>query len=225
MDGMCGRYKLATDWTEIVRVFRLDVAEPLDVVPRYNVAPTKRMPVVLLHEGKRTARTMHWGLLSPWSTFRDAARTINARAETVAGSRTFGAAFRERRALVPTTGFYEWPKVDGRKVPTLLRPRAGLSAFAGLWQTWWDPKYQMHVDTYTIVTCGPNATVAPIHDRMPVFLPEDAWDAWLSPDTPLDALPALLRPCADDALEVFEVGEGVNRIANDGPELAEPVAR
>ncbi|MFZ5477241.1 MAG: SOS response-associated peptidase [Myxococcota bacterium] len=220
---MCGRYKLDTDWTEIVRVHELDLCEPLDVVPRWNVAPTKRMPVVCVDGGRRVARMMHWGLLSPWSKFREAARTINARAETVATSRTFAAAFRERRALVPNTGFYEWRRDGDAKLPMLLRPRHGPLAFAGLWQSWWDPKYEKHVDTYTILTCPPNGTVAPIHDRMPVILPRDAWAAWLAGDTAPDVLLALLRPCADDVLEAVRVSDAVNSIANDGPELARPL--
>lgn len=220
---MAGRYKLDSDWTEIVRVYHLDLGEPLEVVPRFNVAPTMRMPVVMLEDGRRIARWMHWGLLSPWSKFREAARTINARCETVHESRTFAAAFRERRALVPATGFYEWRKDGDRKVPTLLRPRAGHMAFAGLWQRWWDPKLEKDVDTFTIVTCPPNAVVSPIHDRMPVILPESAWARWLSPSTTGEEARALLVPCDDEVLEAVEVGDAVNKIGNEGPELARPV--
>ena len=213
---MAGRYRLETDWTEIVRVFELDLVSPLDVAPQLNAAPTMRMPVVLMADARRTARIMHWGLLSPWSKFREAARTINARCETVHESRTFAAAFRERRALVPADGFYEWRKDGGGKTPVLLRHPGGPLAFAGLWQRWWDPKLLKDVDTFTIVTCPPNATVSPVHDRMPVILPPDAWAKWLSVDTGPEEARALLVPAAENVLAVENVVLDLSRPGRQG---------
>lgn len=221
---MCGRYKLDLDWTDIVRLYRLDPGDPLDFVPRYNVAPTQRMPVILADGGRRVARWMHWGFLAPWSARKEAGRTINARAETVATSRMYRAAFARRRALVPATGFYEWRRLPDRKVPTLIRPAdGGPMALAGIWQAWRDPESGAWMDTYAILTCAPNAKVAAVHDRMPVVLPAERWDRWLDPETdPALAEQALVAP-PEDALELVEVSERVNSVRNDDPEVGRPV--
>lgn len=220
---MCGRYKLDLDWTEIVRLYRLDDGDPLEFFPRYNVAPTQRMPVIVAPDGHRVARWMHWGLLSPWSKWSEAGRTINARAETVAESRTWRGPFRDRRALVPATGFYEWRREGDRKVPQLLLPRAGHMGMAGLWQAWRDPKDGAWIETFAVITCAAGPAVAPIHDRMPVILPEAAWDRWLDPDANPERLHELLVPAPDDTLAVVEVSPLVNNVRNESPECARPV--
>lgn len=224
---MCGRYKLDLDWTEIVRLYRLDPDATFDAyTPRYNVAPTQRMPILVGAQDatglRRLVRPAHWGLLAPWSARKDAARAINARSETVVSSRMFADAFRRRRCLVPNTGFYEWRKEGTHKVPTLLRPRdARALAFAGLWQAWQDPATGERFDTYTVLTCGPNALLAPIHDRMPVTLPEEAWDTWLA--GPAADAEAWMRPADEGVFEARVVGPRVGNVRNDDPACAEPV--
>lgn len=215
---MCGRYKLDLDWSEIVRLYVLDDDDPLDFVPRYNVAPTQRMPVILDDGDHRVARWMHWGLLPPWAAWKDAARAINARAETVASLRTFAGPFRKRRALIPATGFYEWQRLGTTKAPFLFRPTEGVMAFAGLWQPWQDPADGHWVDTFTVITCPANGVVAPVHDRMPVVLPRAAWDRWLAPETSPEVLQGLLVPLADAALEGVPVSPAVGNVKNDSPE-------
>jgi putative SOS response-associated peptidase YedK len=131
-----------------------------------------------------------------------------------------------RRCLVPADEFYEWQvRVDGdgrrHKVPHLIRHRDGSPlAFAGLWEVWRGDPGGGPLRSCVIITTTPNELLAPLHDRMPVVLPPDAWDTWL--DRSNDDAGALGRflvaaPASD--FEAYPVGNPVNNVANEGAEL------
>jgi putative SOS response-associated peptidase YedK len=72
------------------------------------------------------------------------------------------------------------------------------------------------------VTTAANEVVAPLHDRMPVVLPEDAWGGWLDPaELDVSGARALLVPAPAGLLERHAVSSAVNSARNDGPELVE----
>lgn len=223
---MCGRYRLDIDWTDIVRLYNLTWDGQVPIPYRYNVAPTDRMPIVVVRDGARRLQLARWGLLAPWATHpRDGAKCINAKSETAATTASFKVPMVKRRCLVPTTGFYEWRKGPGKtKTPLWIRPReGGVLTVAGLWQPWRHPETGEWLDSYTILTTGANALVAPIHDRMPVVLPPDAWDRWLDPQTPMDTLTAMLRPAPEGLLEAVEVSAAIGNVANDTAEAGRAV--
>ncbi len=90
-------------------------------------------------------------------------RLINARAETLSQKPSFRRPFRFQRCLVPASGFYEWVREDGRKVPYFIPCKDGeLFGFAGLWDEWRDPYSGEELHMYTIITTQPNELVAPI---------------------------------------------------------------
>jgi putative SOS response-associated peptidase YedK len=116
--------------------------------------------------------------------------------------------------------------VGKQKVPTYIHRADGRPlALAGLWTEWTDPASGELLTTHTVITCAPNATMAPIHNRMPVVLDGAGLDAWLDPgvEQSADVLP-LLVPCADDLLSAYPVSTLVNSARNDGPELIQPLA-
>ena len=95
-------------------------------------------------------------------------------------------------------------------------------AFAGLWDTWRDLRGDI-VESCTIITTEANELLQPIHDRMPVILPEDVEPLWL--DNGIQdgaALVSLLAPYPSEAMRTYEVSTLVNSAANDGPELIAP---
>ena len=69
----------------------------------------------------------------------------------------------------------------------------------------------------------PNQTVEPIHDRMPVILPDNRVDDWLFRGHQSAALADLLRPAPEDLLVPTPVSTRVNSVKNDGPACLEPV--
>jgi putative SOS response-associated peptidase YedK len=126
---------------------------------------------------------------------------------------------RRRRCLVPADGFYEWKREGIGKRPYFVRARDGRPfAFAGLWETWID-RAGGEIDTAAIVTCDANRTLMPIHERMPVIVPPEHYEAWLDCDR-FDArqAAALLGPAPDDFLEAYEVSTRVNAVRNDSPD-------
>jgi putative SOS response-associated peptidase YedK len=220
---MCGRYTV-TAAPEVLRaLFRYE--EQPNFPPRYNVAPTQPIAIVRLVEGKRHFALVRWGLLPSWvkdpKTFT---LLINARGESATEKPAFRAAMKRRRCLIPADGFYEWQATGDRKRPFYVRAKSGAPlAFAGLWETWEGPNGE-ELETAAIVTTSANHTLKPIHDRMPVIVPPEAFDLWLNcTDVDAKTAEALVQPAPDGLLEAYEISTAVNRTGNDNPKLLEPV--
>lgn len=222
---MCGRMTQYLSSEEIAALFG---AEPLVSLAggRYNVAPTQTALVVEEDGERRVIAAHRWGLIPPWAdSAKIGSQMINARSETVAEKPSFRSAFKRQRCLVPVDGFYEWQKVGSTKVPhAIVRKDGQPLALAGLWSSWRDPATGEELRTFTVITTQANATMQPLHERMPVILPDDAWERWLDPTfTDIPALQALLRPAPDDLLNAYPVSRLVNDVRNDGPQLLLPL--
>jgi putative SOS response-associated peptidase YedK len=222
---MCGRFALYSNPQTLAR--RFGAHAPADLKARYNVAPTQIIPIVRQEgEGRRFALA-RWGLIPHWAKEMDTGySTINARAETVATKPAFRSAFRHRRCLVPTDGFYEWQAVPGSKVKQPyfigLRDQEPM-ALAGLWERWRSPEGD-ELESCSIIVTDANDLMRPIHDRMPVILDPADWDAWLAPDAgDLGVLQGLLRPFPAEAMAARPVSTRVNSPRNDIPECLEAV--
>ena len=203
-------------------------AEPLVDEPggRYNVAPTDEALVIVQRDERRALTSYRWGLIPHWAeNARIASRTFNARAETVATAPVFRDSFRRKRCLVPVDGFYEWKREGSVRQPyRVFRADGRPLVLAGLWAGWRDPATDDVRRTFTIVTTAPNATLAELHDRMPVIVPDDAWDRWLDP-RPAEPgeLRALLEPDETVPLVIAAASRLVNDVRRDGPELLLPL--
>ena len=221
---MCSRYFLDADGNIIAYAFHVPTQQV--VRKRFNIAPTQEAPVVRVGSGGgREIATLRWGLVPAWAKdLKVGTKMINARAESVAEKPAFRAAVQKRRCVVPATGFFEWQGEPGRKQPfAITLPGQQLFAFAGLWESW-RPKGGEAVETFTIVTTDANENVARIHDRMPVILPMDAVETWLT--GPTEAALALLKPWAGET-SLRPVGKYVSNVNHEGPECladAEPPA-
>jgi putative SOS response-associated peptidase YedK len=228
---MCGRFAQPRSAEELARIFQ---ARPAADLPgdRFNVAPTDEVAAVVEHHGERTVDAFRWGLVPFFAGHRrEAARLINARAETVETSPAYRTSFRRRRCIVPADAFYEWRRVRDpvsgrvrRSDPFAIRRLDGEPlALAGLWAIWRDPESAERLYTCTILTGVPNELIAPIHDRMPIVLERDDWDTWLAEDTPAPALRSLLRPLPPEELAMYPISPAVNNVRNDGAELLAPI--
>jgi putative SOS response-associated peptidase YedK len=225
-DPMCGRYTHCYTWPEIVALYRLvaDVLMPAGFGPRYNVAPTQDAPVLRLDKaGRREIAMLRWGLIPSWA--KDPAignRMINARAEGITEKPSFRAALRQRRCLIPASGFYEWQRAGPRKQPHCIGRADGKPfSMAGLWERWQDREGGPAIETFTIITTAANDLLAPIHDRMPAIIDPPDEEAWLgAPAPPLE----LLRPHSSQDMIAYPVSTWVNSPAHDDPRCAEPLA-
>lgn len=211
-------------------MMRLTLMPPGELPPRYNVAPTQLAPVVRQGPGgERTGSLLRWGLVPSWSKGPGTLKSdlINARAENVATSPAFKHALRQRRALVPVSGFYEWQVVPGARVkrPHLVRPAGGgIFALAGLWERW-TPEEGAPLESFTIITTAANEVMAPIHNRMPAIIAERDWDRWLDPKTDAAALRDLLQPPPAEGIAAAPVSTRINNPRHDDASLIEPLER
>lgn len=234
---MCGRFVVASAGSDLVGVLRVDVEGDDLPAPSYNVAPTDRAAIVLdsakTDPPTRRLESARWGLIPSWAKdTKIGARAFNARAEELEDKPMFRGALEKRRAVVPTSGYYEWKTVDGVKIPHYIHPADGEPLFlAGLYE-WWRDKTKGEDDpdrwllSFTILTRDSIGHLGSIHDRMPLFLDPDHADAWLDPttdnvrdvlDAAIDAAPALA-----DTLDDHPVSKAVGNVRNNSPELIEP---
>ncbi len=220
---MCSRYFLDADGNVIAYTFRVPVDDR--VRRRYNIAPTQEVPVIRENRAgdAREIAVARWGLVPHWAKDPSVGnRMINARAEGIESKPAFRDAVERRRCLVPATGFFEWKGAPGRKHPYAISlPDRGVFAFAGLWETW-KSKEGESLRTFTIVTTDANEAVADIHDRMPVILPAEAEETWLTGET-AGAL-QLLKPY-EGAVTVRAVSRLASSPKNEGPEVLRDAER
>ena len=206
---------------ELAQLLGVDEDDLRDYRPRYNIAPTDPHFIVTSEFERRNARRASWGLVNNGAKDNSrASQCINAKAETLEHRGTFREAFLRRRCVVPADGFYEWTGAKGNRQPLWIHPGAGgLILFAGLYE-FWRPDRDRTETTFTIVTCPANATIAKIHDRMPVVLDERGAEDWMNPreQDPM-SLKRLLTPAPDDLLAMRPASPLVNSVKNDGPEL------
>jgi putative SOS response-associated peptidase YedK len=224
---MCGRYRL----TQAERFAEMSAVRlAWNPKPRYNIAPTQDVPVVL-DKSPGELTELRWGLVPFWAKdLKIGSSLINARAETVQTKPAFREAYQRRRCLVPADGFYEWKVVEGGKIPHHITMADGAPfAFAGLWESWRDPlrpESEDPVRTFTIITGEPNELVASIHNRMPVIIPRDRYSDWLSPQTSAEERRELLAPFPAEKMAANPISPRVNNARNDDPAIldaAEPL--
>lgn len=224
---MCARFAQHSGPSRILEQFgrRWMVATLPNVPARFNIAPTQDALVVRLHPetGLGTLNLLRWGLVPVWAKdVKIGARTINARAETVAETPAFRGAWKAgRRCVVPADAFYEWAPGPSPKQPyAIARADGAPLAMAGLWDGWKDPATGAWLRSFTILTCAPNPFMARMHDRMPVILPPGTVEPWLRGEVGAQAL----SPYAADDLTLWPVTTRLNAPANEGADLIEPVA-
>jgi putative SOS response-associated peptidase YedK len=219
---MCGRFVITDPNEALAAMFGAQPANDLPEPPNYNVCPTNTVAVVTAEGAGRRLRAMRWGFIPHWyKAPNDGPLLINARADTIAEKPAFRAAVRERRCLIPVSGFYEWRTEDGKKLPFYItRTDRAPMVFAGVWQVW--DKGAAPLATCAIVTTDANARIGAIHHRMPVILEPGDWPLWLGEAG--HGAAALMRPAADDVVTFHRVDPKVNSNRASGPELIAPLA-
>jgi putative SOS response-associated peptidase YedK len=219
---MCGRYSLACI-DDLCGRFRI-IDPAIGFRSHFNIAPGSTNPVIVAHE-RAEAVMMQWGLVPHWAKdITVTNRPINARAESLAEKPMFRDLLRSQRCLVPASGFFEWKREWGRKIPFYIHVKDDLVfGFAGLYDVWRNPAGTT-LRTYTIITTTANTLMAPIHDRMPVILKQDDEMRWLSRDVlPADEVHRILAPYPAGLMEAYPVSERVNRTDADDKQVIERV--
>jgi putative SOS response-associated peptidase YedK len=238
---MCGRFASFTETQDLAdQIAIAEIAEDARLLPpSWNVAPTDPVRIVVERTAKnseevtRSMRLARWGLVPSWAKDPSVgARMINARRESLLDKPAFAKPFAARRCLVLADGYYEWRKLDlpaagSKKVPKQaywIHPAGpGAAVFAGLYEFWRNPAAsETDPDRWlistTVITRPASDQMAAIHDRMPLVLPPEAWNAWLDPAV-RDA--SELLEVDAPPLATLPVGDAVGTVQNDGPSLIE----
>lgn len=207
---MCGRYTLTNAGDVVGEEFGLEETPELEV--RYNISPGQQAPVVQVSGSERRLIRLHWGF-EPAN--KGGRFLINARSETVSELPSFAGAFESRRCLVPASGFFEWKKHGASRAPYYLRlDGEEVFAMAGLWRS---SAGRESGSGYVILTTTANRLVGEIHDRMPVILGREHFDAWLDPSNhEIESLLHLLQPISADRMVIHPVSSYVNSALNEG---------
>ncbi len=210
---MCGRITITDPNAALAALFAAVPDNDLPDSPRFNICPTNQVAVVTAN-GHRRLRSMRWGLIPEWYTSpTDGPLIINARSDTVARKPAFRDAIRNRRCILPASGFYEWSAGPGKtRLPWYITRTDGAPmAFGAL--------YTMRGDMGTVATVtldgGPNMTG--IHDREPLILDPADWPLWLGEAGHGAAL--LMKPTAPGVLRSYRVDPAVNSNRAFGPQL------
>lgn len=239
---MCGRYAII-DGKRVFTAFQSlrkvkDTQGAFADLPRYNAAPMQKLPVIALLDDEPFVERMQWWLVPHWakepkSTFS----TFNAKSETIDKSKLFAPYFKGNRCLVPADAFYEWKKryvkksEGGReksfveKDPICIRMKDEQPfMFAGIFSVWKDTEGGNELRSFSILTTEPNTLMSSIHLRMPVILPEIAFDEWLDRgNKDVDSLKRLLQPYPPEKMQAYRVLKIVNSSSNDLPECLDPI--
>ncbi len=216
---MCGRFAFYSPAEATAALFAVELR--LEIEARFNIAPTQYVPVIRNdnNEGREFVM-LRWGLVPYWA--KDAAignRMINARAETVAEKPAYRAAYRKRRCLIAANGFYEWRKEHDGKTPYFITTAdESTFAFAGLWESWKEPKSGEVLQTTTIITAAANDFMSGLYYRMPVICSGESGTHWLDGQAGfLESLPDITPD-----LKAWPVNRKVNNARNEGPDLTMP---
>ncbi len=220
---MCGRFTSVFNADQIKQVYGIDAAAEIE--PSYNITPGSSVSLIRNNpiSGRRELTVMEWGFIPPWvQGGAGGPRLINARAESITLKPAFREAFRERRAIIPAGGFYEWKKIGQLRQPFYITRRDGCPfSLAGLWSQ--RVREGKLVETFVIVTTRPNDLIASIHDRMPVIVAKNHLVRWLERYTSPAFLSALLAPFPAEQMIAYPVSRLVNNPRHDGPHLLQRV--
>ncbi len=199
---MCGRFTL-TDTDNFSSHFNITTTTNISekITPHYNIAPTQIIPVIYKDENQENRIEFRkWDLVPFWAKDpKIGYGMINARAETLTQKPSFKNLIKSKRFLVPSSGFYEWKKIDKRKVPYYVEViEIKMFSFAGLYDNWKDNAVK-ELKTFTMITTDANNTLKPIHNRMPVILEKEYEEKWLDIKTQdFDSLREILKPYPDN---------------------------
>jgi putative SOS response-associated peptidase YedK len=192
---------------------------------RYNGSPGQDFWVIRRHPktGAYHRDRLIWGLIPHWvKDPKGGRKPIIARAETITGLPSFRDAYAKRRALLPVDNFFEWQKIRGPKQPYAIAMKSGEPfALAALWESWKRPVTGGIIRTFCVITTEANALVAQVHDRMPVIIPPEAYDRWLSPIEPDPR--DLLVPYPPEPMTMWPISSRVNSPKHDDPSLLDPL--
>jgi putative SOS response-associated peptidase YedK len=213
---MCGRYTLAGKPVDLEKQLRANLYGTA-FNQSFNIAPGSAVTAVLSNN-PNTLIHVKWGLTPSWSASNDKPLfLINLRDDTLKTKPGFKRYLKNRRCIVPASGFYEWKPEGKQKQPYYFHClNQEFMFFAGIWETS-NAEVQPR-EMVAILTTAANSLVEPIHNRMPVILKPEEARTWLEHDN-TEELISLLHPYPAEEMECWPVSQRVNKAGIDDDSL------
>ena len=192
---MCGRYSLDTDIDSLIERYKAIMMNQ-NFMPKPEIFPTIMVPVVRKMDNTQIS-LLKWGFMPPYAK----SPLINGRSETIDVKPTFKDSFINRRCIIPATSFFEWEKVDDKKIKREIKIKEEeIFSIAGLYNSFYD-KDGIKYEAFTILTTSSNDSMKHIHQRMPVIIPKSVEEFWIDKENKdIFALRELLEPWRTDMI-------------------------
>lgn len=209
---MCGRYVFVSEPLELKSAFPELVVDK-DWSRRYNISPSELVPAIIFNKSIIQIAHLKWGLVPKWMKTIDSYKPmINARSETILEKPSFKEPFLKTRCLLPANGFYEWKKNEKINQPYFISCKTKrLFYMAGIYEIWKN-KEGAALESCCILTTKANLIISPIHNRMPVIVPENSLKLWLSDKTPESELLSILNPYTSEEMQLWPVDRKLNSL-------------
>ena len=197
---MCGRYHFSAELLDEIRDLteQKDWKLELGVLDR-DIHPGDTAPVITAagdQGGSLRACRQKWGYPGPGGK----GLVFNARSESVFEKRMFRDSVSQRRAAVPVSWFYEWNK--NKEKFTFTKEGSRILFLAGFYGRYEDG------ERFVILTTQANASMAPVHSRMPLVLEREQVREWILDSKKTKELlgqepPRLARDCEYEQQTLF----------------------
>ena len=207
---MCGRFELKTKFEKLPKVLKQDYPAGLETKyePQHLIRPTDPI-IVIKNQGKMKTTFMYWGFISPWSKDpfdKKRARPFNARSETIEEKKLFSGSWKHKRCLIPASGFFE-------KKFLIRKENYETFWLGGIWSKWTSTD-GTEIESCCVLTTKPNDLIKPLHNRMPVVVPNGHEQRWTEQVKDSDELKGL-RPIMMGWSPEGWVSEEVNKKQTD----------
>ena len=222
---MCPRFAQAATLQELRNLFGFE-DEDWQLPLRFNIRPTDPVMIIRLTEGRREPVFASWWLIPPWADAPNHKYPMfNARAESLLDRKAYAEPARNKRCLIPMTGWFEFHPEGGIRQPYYFSLKSSARfAAAGLWQV--SARGPEPVTSCTMVTVDGNPLIARynVKNRMPALVPEEAWDAWLDTgEVSAEHAVSRLASWPEEDITVHAVDrDELKKTTGDGPACIEP---
>ena len=185
---MCGRFELKTKYEMLPKVLKQEF--PRELESKYETQNLIRPydPVLVIkNEGRIKTTFMSWGFISPWTKNpfdKERPRPFNARSESVEEKKLFSGSWKNKRCLIPASGFFE-------KNYRIRKENYDTFWLGGIWSKWNSPD-GTELESCCILTTQPNALIKSLHHRMPVVVPDGYEEQWTQQVKDAEELKGLL---------------------------------
>jgi putative SOS response-associated peptidase YedK len=225
---MCGRFAQSVP---LGKLNKIDLYDEMCGIytESYNTAPTQQAFTISISNEKRVFKPMKWGLIPSWTKpDRAGSGLINARFDTITEKPSFRNSYKNKRCIVPVTGFFEWRKDGKLKIPFFIncgRDEDGdfiPMLLCGIYDNWTTPEGD-DLETFTIITTEASDVMKPIHERMPLILDRDNLMLWLGGDYNHLQHRDKISSFNTEALNIYQVPDYVNSYTNNSPDCIEQI--